>query len=88
MKLKLIRTAEGLTKIVQGLIDKNGYKYVIASNTTTGKDFLPRIASKYEAQPINEITNILVKIQKKFNTIFRPKTNFKDQFMLEMLLLQ
>jgi electron transfer flavoprotein alpha subunit len=45
---------------VEGLITKNQYKRVMALSSSFGKDTIPRIAGKYEVQPIGDIIEIIV----------------------------
>lgn len=40
------------------MISKNKYNYVVGLTTSYGKDVIPRLASKYDSQPISDIIEI------------------------------
>lgn len=46
--------------VVSGLISKYKYKRVVGLASSFGKDTIPRIAGKYDAQPIGDVTDIVV----------------------------
>lgn len=41
--------ADDLANISKGLIEKNGYKRVLAASTAIGKDFIPRLGGKIDS---------------------------------------
>lgn len=49
-------TAESLAAIV--LANADGYSHILASATTSGKNFLPRVGAKLDVQPISDITSV------------------------------
>ena len=48
---------EGYAEAVKGLITKNKYEYVFAGSTSSGKDFIPRLAVHFESGMISEVVN-------------------------------
>lgn len=49
-------TAESLAAIV--VANAEGYTHILASATTSGKNFLPRVGAKLDVQPISEIIEV------------------------------
>jgi electron transfer flavoprotein alpha subunit len=49
-------TAESLAAIV--IENAEGYTHILASATTSGKNFLPRVGAKLDVQPISDITAV------------------------------
>ena len=45
------------------LIGKGGYKNVVGLSSSIGKDVIPRVAGYVAAQPIGDITEVVVKFQ-------------------------
>lgn len=58
-------TAESLADIV--LANAEGYSHILASATTSGKNFMPRVGAKLDVQPISDITAVIDE-----NTFQRP----------------
>jgi electron transfer flavoprotein alpha subunit len=52
--------AEEVSNIVKGLIGKGGYKNVVGLSSSIGKDVIPRVAGYFAAQPIGDITEVVV----------------------------
>jgi electron transfer flavoprotein alpha subunit len=52
--------AEELSTIIKGLVGKGGYKNVIGLSSSIGKDVIPRVAGYFAAQPIGDITDVVV----------------------------
>lgn len=75
----LWRLAEEVGAIIKGLVSKGGYKNVIGLSSSIGKDVIPRVAGYFAAQPIGDITEVVVN-----QTSFREKTLMSGQLMLEM----
>lgn len=50
--------ADDLASISKHLVDKNGYKRVLAASTAIGKDFIPRLGGKIDSQPITDVIKI------------------------------
>ena len=49
-------TAESLANIV--LANAEGYSHIMATATTSGKNFMPRVGAKLDVQPISEIVSV------------------------------
>ena len=49
-------SAESLAAIV--VANSDGYTHVLASATTSGKNFMPRVGAKLDVQPISDITEV------------------------------
>jgi len=49
-------TAESLAAIVVANVE--GYSHILASATTSGKNFMPRVGAKLDVQPISDITSV------------------------------
>jgi len=49
-------TAESLAAIV--VANAEGYSHILASATTSGKNFMPRVGAKLDVQPISDITAV------------------------------
>ena len=49
-------TAESLAAIV--VANADGYTHILASATTSGKNFMPRVGAKLDVQPISDITAV------------------------------
>jgi len=49
-------TAESLAAIV--VANADGYTHILASATTSGKNFMPRVGAKLDVQPISDITTV------------------------------
>ncbi len=49
-------TAESLAAIV--VANAEGYSHILASSTTSGKNFMPRVGAKLDVQPISDITAV------------------------------
>lgn len=49
-------TAESLAAVV--LANAEGYSHILASATTSGKNFMPRVGAKLDVQPISDITSV------------------------------
>jgi len=49
-------TAESLAAIV--IANAEGYTHILASATTSGKNFMPRVGAKLDVQPISDITAV------------------------------
>jgi electron transfer flavoprotein alpha subunit len=49
-------TAESLAAIV--VANAEGYSHILASATTSGKNFMPRVGAKLDVQPISDITDV------------------------------
>lgn len=56
--------AEDLESVLRQLIDKNKYKNVVALSSTLGKDIIPRIAANYDCQPIGDIIEVIVSVDR------------------------
>jgi len=41
--------ADDLANISKGLVEKHGYKWVLAAATAIGKDFIPRLGGKLDS---------------------------------------
>ena len=41
-------------------MEKYGYKYFLGLTSSYGRDVIPRLAGKYNSQPISDITQIIV----------------------------
>ena len=54
------RIADSVHSVVDEAINKNGYKRVIALNSSFGKDLIPRVAGKHQTKPITDIIDIVV----------------------------
>ncbi len=48
---------EGYSNALKGFIDAGGYDYVMAGATAAGKDFFPRLATKFEAGVASDCVN-------------------------------
>jgi electron transfer flavoprotein alpha subunit len=48
---------EGYSNALKGFIEAGGYDYVIAGATAAGKDFIPRLATKFDAGLASDCTN-------------------------------
>ena len=58
--MKVFRIAEEITYIMKDLIGKGGYKNVVGLSSSLGKDVIPRISGYFAAQPISDITEVIV----------------------------
>lgn len=56
-----------LADTVAKLVDSNKYSHVVGSTSTTSKDFLPRLAARYDVAPITDIIEV-----KSSDTFVRP----------------
>ena len=45
---------------MKDLIGKGGYKNVVGLSSSLGKDVIPRISGYFAAQPISDITEVIV----------------------------
>lgn len=45
---------------MKDLVGKGGYKNVVGVSSSLGKDVIPRISGYFAAQPISDITEIVV----------------------------
>lgn len=70
--------AEEVSTIVKGLIGKGGYKNVVGLSSSIGKDVVPRVAGYFAAQPIGDITEVVVNLG-----LFREIMYTSDQLMPE-----
>lgn len=61
-------------------MEKHTYKYVIGLSSSYGRDIIPRLAGKYDSQPVSDITQIIVS-----NNLSRNLKHLLDQFMQVML---
>lgn len=50
---------EGYANALHGFISSGGYDYVFAGATAAGKDFLPRLAAKFDAGLASDCTNFI-----------------------------
>lgn len=50
-------TAESLSAIL--VANANGYSHILASATTSGKNFMPRVGAMLDVQPISDITSVV-----------------------------
>jgi electron transfer flavoprotein alpha subunit len=50
---------EGFSNALHGFISANSYDYVLAGATSAGKDFLPRLATKFDAGLASDCTNFI-----------------------------
>lgn len=51
-----------MSTIIKGLVSKGGYKNVIGLSSSIGKDIIPRVAGSFAAQPIGDITEVVVRL--------------------------
>lgn len=52
-------SAEGFSNALKGFISNGGYDYVFAGATAAGKDFIPRLATKFEAGVASDCVNFI-----------------------------
>lgn len=50
---------EGYTNALHGFISNGGFDYVMAGATAAGKDFIPRLAAKFDAGLASDCTNFI-----------------------------
>lgn len=51
---------EGYSNALQGFIKAGNYDYVFAGATSLGKDLMPRLATKFDAGMVSEVTNFIM----------------------------
>ena len=51
---------EGYANALQGFIKAGNYDYVFAGATSLGKDLFPRLATKFDAGMVSEVTNFIM----------------------------
>lgn len=51
---------EGYANALHGFIAKGSYDYVFAGSTSIGKDLMPRLATKFDAGMVSEVTNFIM----------------------------
>lgn len=51
--------SDSYSKIIQDLITKNKYNYVVSDTSSLGRDILPRVAATFDSQPVTDITKVI-----------------------------
>ncbi|CAD8086524.1 unnamed protein product [Paramecium sonneborni] len=77
--------ADLLGNLVKQLIDQHGFTNFVTSTSTLAKDFLPRVAVKYAAQPITDViainNDVFLRPVYAGNAIAQVKSNDKVKFI-------
>ncbi|CAK81408.1 unnamed protein product (macronuclear) [Paramecium tetraurelia] len=77
--------ADLLGNLVKQLIDQHGFTNFVTSTSTIAKDFLPRVAVKYAAQPITDViainNDVFLRPVYAGNAIAQVKSNDKVKFI-------